>query len=136
MHLVRARSQLTDGNHARPRGAHQTGGVMSKRVRRAISGSNFRRHISALAEPLEQRVLLASLNWTGAVGSDWSTFGNFLNGIAPQIPKAGDSLFFGNTVGSHFANNDLPAGTNFAQIRISGTTSYTLSGNSFSTPLL
>src|SRR4051794_7643182 len=49
-----------------------------------------RTRVELLAESLEERVLLATKTWTGAVDTGWNTPGNWQGGV----PATGDDLVF------------------------------------------
>jgi fibronectin-binding autotransporter adhesin len=78
-----------------------------------------------------------SCTWTGAVGLNFSTPGNW-TGCSGAAPVDGDSLDFpyGTGVTNKFVNNDLPAGLSVNSITLSGNYAtesgglYVLSGNS------
>jgi fibronectin-binding autotransporter adhesin len=78
-------------------------------------------------QPLETAVS-ATHSWTGAAGTKWS---NPSNWSPAGVPKAGDSLVFGENpmIGMDpVAVNDLPGGLAFASITGKGG-SFTISGN-------
>jgi hypothetical protein len=54
-------------------------------------GRGRSKHFSLLLEPLEERVLLATVNWIGSSG-DWDTPGNWLDAATQtnHVPGAGD----------------------------------------------
>jgi autotransporter-associated beta strand protein len=71
--------------------------------------------------------LAATKTWSGTGGdANWSTPGNW-QGLIP--PFAGDDLVFPAVASKFTNNNNLPAGTSFRSITISGS-GYTLDGNS------
>jgi len=64
--------------------------------------------------------------WSGDAGdSNWMSGANWVGGVAPS---AGDNLFFPDNVPQTDTNNNLPAGTSFGSINITGS-GYTLAGN-------
>jgi autotransporter-associated beta strand protein len=65
--------------------------------------------------------------WTGGgTTTNWSDAGNWSGGVAPN---GGDNLVFGPSASNFTSTNDLPAGTAFGSITLSGG-GYTISGNS------
>jgi hypothetical protein len=76
-------------------------------------------------EGLEERIVLATDTWTGAVGPNWSTAGNWVGDVAPS---PGDSLVFPAAAGNLTNTNDFPAGTTFNSITIQGS-GYKMTGN-------
>jgi fibronectin-binding autotransporter adhesin len=66
--------------------------------------------------------------WTGAVNNLWSNGGNW-SGLGGLAPVAGDDLIFPGGASNLSTSNDIPAGTSFNSITISGI-GYTLAGNS------
>jgi autotransporter-associated beta strand protein len=67
--------------------------------------------------------------WTGnGTNTNWSNGANWSGGVAPQ---AGDSIVFGPGASQLTSTNDLPAGTQFASITLTGG-GYSISGNAVS----
>ncbi|MGH7137623.1 MAG: hypothetical protein ACREHD_17895, partial [Pirellulales bacterium] len=107
----------------------------SKRRRRTADKSTARRGAFRAFgwEQLEHRVLLAAapatITWTGAVDTDWSTPGNW---DLDRAPINGDSLVF-PTGAQHLANNNDIAGLSVNSVTFQGTFTagggYTLSGD-------
>jgi hypothetical protein len=66
----------------------------------------------------------ATKQWTGAVSDRWSASGNWTGGL----PADGDALVFPAVAANQTNTNDLPAGSAFASMTITGG-SYTIGGN-------
>ncbi len=77
-------------------------------------------------EPLEDRLLLAVRTWNGAgPDNNWNTSGNWVGNV---VPVANDELVF-PAGAARLANvNNLPAGTGFTSITLSGG-GYSITGN-------
>ena len=82
----------------------------------------------AFFEPLEERSLLATLNWVGDVDANWNTnsAGN-TNWNTNTLPADGDTLIFDGTGANFVQNNDTPALNSYTLQFTAG--GYTIGGN-------
>lgn len=94
-------------------------------VRNRHARSQRRSGYLPVVDPLEDRVLLATSVWNGAVDGTWLNAGNWVGGIAPS---AGDDLVFPPGAYALTGTNDFPAETSFNSITFSGG-GYNFSGN-------
>jgi len=88
------------------------------------------RRVRPCLEPLEDRLVLSTLHWSGASdqSSKWSDVANWQE---TKAPVAGDDLVFDAGALQLANTNDYAANTRFGSIQFEGA-SYTLSGNAIS----
>ncbi|HVX11910.1 MAG TPA: Ig-like domain repeat protein [Pirellulales bacterium] len=60
-------------------------------------------------EPLEERLALTALNWTGAVDSNWSTNSSGTTNWSGNVPIDGDTLIFPSGAAHLVNTDDLPS---------------------------
>lgn len=77
---------------------------------------------------LPSRAAAITYTWTGGVNGNWSNAGNWSGGAAPT---SGGKLVFPSGASNLTTTDDLPAGTSYASLTISGN-GYTLAGNGIS----
>jgi hypothetical protein len=81
--------------------------------------------IVILLAGVTRSVEATTVSWTGAVNGLWSNGGNWVGGVAPV---AGDDLVFPGGASNLNNTNDLPAGTIFRSIAVTGG-AYQIGGN-------
>src|SRR5262249_28300173 len=102
---------------------------LSRKTSRTVPPSRPRR-VRPCLEPLDDRLVLPTLHWSGASdqSSKWSDVANWQEAKAPV---AGDDLVFAAGALQLANTNDYAANTRFGSIHFEGG-GYTLSGNAIS----
>jgi fibronectin-binding autotransporter adhesin len=104
-----------------------------RRKHQSLAPSVKRRRL--LFESLEDRRLLASFHWTGAVDGNWGTPGNWQENSAPQQGSEHTLVFdTDNVTGPHYSTNNNITGLTHITIQIvdsnpAAGADFTLSGN-------
>ena len=100
-----------------------------RRSNRQTNRRSPRRFNLLTPEHLEDRRLLTTLTWTGAVDANWGTVGNWSGGTGTEIPDSPDDILVFASGASNLTNTNDISGLSIDQIQIDDS-GYILTGNS------